>query len=142
MEKQTADMILTNSKFYLGSKFDSEKGEQPVFAEAAAIQGQKFLFVGASEECFAFQGQETAVVDLQGRVALPGLLDGHTHPVTIAKTIWYAALPMSDSKEELLENIRKASEAHPKEEMPYFTQKATQRSSLAAKVQRRNCWTL
>lgn len=120
MEKQTADMILTNSKFYLGSKFDSEKGEQPVFAEAAAIQGQKFLFVGASEECFAFQGQETAVVDLQGRVALPGLLDGHTHPVTIAKTIWYAALPMSDSKEELLENIRKASEAHPKEEMPYF----------------------
>lgn len=113
MEKQTADMILENGRFYLG-------GETPVFAEAAAIQGRRFLLVGTREECRAVQGQETTVIDLQGNVVLPGLLDGHTHPVTIAKTIWYATLPMSDSKEELLQNIKATAEAHPKEEMPYF----------------------
>ncbi|MCI9596879.1 MAG: amidohydrolase family protein [Firmicutes bacterium] len=120
MEKQIADIILKNGKFYLGSASGGRKGEQSVFAEAAAIQGRTFLFAGTSEECLAFQGLGTVVIDLRGRVVLPGLLDGHTHPVTIAKTIWYATLPMSDNKKELLENIKKTAEAHPKEEMPYF----------------------
>lgn len=80
MEKQTADMILENGRFYLG-------GETPVFAEATAIQGRWFLLVGTREECRAVRGQETTAIDLQGNVVLPGLLDGHTHPVTIAKTI-------------------------------------------------------
>jgi predicted amidohydrolase YtcJ len=50
-------------------------------AEAVAIRDGKFIAVGTNDEIKAFVGPETAVVNLGGRMVLPGIVDTHIHPV-------------------------------------------------------------
>ncbi|MFQ2151753.1 amidohydrolase [Aeromonas sanarellii] len=48
-------------------------------AEAMVVQGGKFTYVGSREGAEALRNQATRVVDLQGRMVLPGLHDNHIH---------------------------------------------------------------
>ena len=52
--------------------------EQPS-AEAIAILGDTILGVGSDEEILAFSGEDTSVIDLEGRTMLPGFNDSHSH---------------------------------------------------------------
>ena len=47
--------------------------------EALAIKDGKFVGVGETEEMRALIGQETEVIDLQGKMVVPGFIDGHAH---------------------------------------------------------------
>lgn len=60
------------------------------------------------------------VVDFGGRLVLPSLLDGHTHPMMVAGTNWHCIMPATKDREQLLQNIKETAAAIPKEEMPYF----------------------
>ena len=107
-----ADRILYNGVIYTSP--DTEA------AEAVAIAGDEFICVGSLADCEALKTEETALEDLSGRLVIPGLIDGHTHPITIAKTIWHVRMPDVMEKDELLEVIREYSEKNPKEKVPYF----------------------
>ncbi|HZU06838.1 MAG TPA: amidohydrolase [Chloroflexota bacterium] len=48
-------------------------------AEALAIKEGKILAVGTTAEIEALAGPRTEAIDLQGRTALPGLVDTHVH---------------------------------------------------------------
>ena len=48
-------------------------------ASAVAISGGKFVAVGRDEEVMWLAGPQTAIIDLQGRRVLPGLVDNHLH---------------------------------------------------------------
>ena len=48
-------------------------------ASAVAICGGKFTAVGHDRDIRALAGATTKVIDLQGRSALPGLIDNHLH---------------------------------------------------------------
>src|SRR6202790_677971 len=48
-------------------------------ATAVAIRDGRFLAVGADSEVIALAGPKTKVVDLKGRLVLPGLIDNHLH---------------------------------------------------------------
>lgn len=50
-------------------------------AEALAIREGKIVFVGSNQGAGAFVGPATTVVDLKGRFLMPGLVDGHLHPL-------------------------------------------------------------
>lgn len=108
-----ADIIIYNGKIY---KSDEEKG----FAQAAAIKGDKFICVGTNEECEKFKGEDTKMYDGAGRLILPGLIDGHTHPETIAKSRWRVQMPNFDNMHELLTFVKDYCDAHPAHEVPYF----------------------
>src|SRR3954468_22592086 len=54
---------------------DSAKPE----AQAIAIAGDRILAVGTSEEIRKLVGPSTRVIDLKGRLAIPGLIEGHGH---------------------------------------------------------------
>ncbi|MFT5350339.1 MAG: putative amidohydrolase YtcJ [Gammaproteobacteria bacterium] len=69
---QTADLVYTNAEIYTMDPL------QP-WANAVAIQDNKFIAVGSNEEIGKFVGKNTFVVDLQGRMAMPGIHDAHTH---------------------------------------------------------------
>ncbi len=107
------DKILYNGKIY------TENRNMP-WAEAVAIEGKNISFVGTDSEALKLKEQDTELVDLGGRTVIPGLIDGHTHPDSIAETAWYIRGPLTMDKDELMLNIKKAAEEYPKEVKPYF----------------------
>jgi predicted amidohydrolase YtcJ len=60
-------------------------------AEAIAIQGDKILAVGYSDEILRMADSETELINLDGQTVLPGFVDGHTHilafPFRMDKTL-------------------------------------------------------
>jgi predicted amidohydrolase YtcJ len=52
------------------------------FAEALAVRGGVIQAVGTDDEIRELTGRRTRVVDLAGRLALPGFGDAHVHPVS------------------------------------------------------------
>ncbi len=53
--------------------------ERPQFAEAIAITAGRVDFIGLSHEARGHVGPETRVIDLEGRMVMPGIVDGHFH---------------------------------------------------------------
>ena len=68
------DLILRNGRI---TTLDRSK---PI-ASAVAMQDGRFCAVGTDAEVMALAVAGTRVIDLQGRPALPGLCDNHTHVV-------------------------------------------------------------
>jgi len=58
-------------------------------AEAIAVEGYKIVAVGSDREIGAYVGPDTEVIDLEGRLAIPGFIEGHGHYMSVgwAKTI-------------------------------------------------------
>ena len=52
--------------------------------EAVAIRGNVIVGVGTSEEIKSLICDETKVIDLKGKVVMPGIIDSHTHPSSLA----------------------------------------------------------
>ncbi|HET9974637.1 MAG TPA: amidohydrolase family protein, partial [Streptosporangiaceae bacterium] len=52
------------------------------FAEAVAVRGGVIQAVGRDDEIRELTGRRTRVVDLAGRLVLPGFGDAHVHPVS------------------------------------------------------------
>jgi predicted amidohydrolase YtcJ len=49
--------------------------------QALAIRAGRIVYVGSDQGIAAFIGPGTTVVDLHGRMLMPGLVDGHMHPL-------------------------------------------------------------
>ncbi len=69
-----ADLVLLHGKVWTGER----AGPTP-FVEALAAAGGRILAVGTTDEIRAYVGPGTRVVDLGGRLAVPGLIDSHAH---------------------------------------------------------------
>jgi len=70
-----ADLILTNGRVFAGLA----EG----FAAAVATRGERILAVGTAEAVAATRGTRTRVIDLGGRLAVPGLNEAHLHVVPV-----------------------------------------------------------
>jgi predicted amidohydrolase YtcJ len=68
----TAGLILINGRVWTGSD------TQP-WAEALASSGERIIAVGANADVKKLADTKTRVIDLQGKLALPGFIDDHTH---------------------------------------------------------------
>jgi predicted amidohydrolase YtcJ len=51
----------------------------PEFKEAVAIASGRIVFVGSTKKARAYIGPDTKVLDLGGRMVMPGVIDGHFH---------------------------------------------------------------
>lgn len=63
---------------YLNGTIHTQDGQRRV-ADAMVIADGKFLYVGSRQEAETYQGKDGKVVDLKGRMVLPGLHDNHIH---------------------------------------------------------------
>ena len=61
-------------------------------AQALAIQGGRIVYVGDNAGLAPFLGASTIRVDLAGRFLMPGLVDGHMHPVEAGSTLLKCSL--------------------------------------------------
>ena len=71
-----AEMVIYNGNILTA---DSPDPNSFSTAEAAAIYGGKFVFVGSSREALEFAGASTKKIDLGGRTVIPGLVETHDH---------------------------------------------------------------
>lgn len=67
-----ADTVITNGRIY------TVDTGQP-WVEAVAIGAGKYWFVGDADRAAAYIGAGTNVIDLQGRMAMPGINETHAH---------------------------------------------------------------
>lgn len=112
-----ADLVLTNGKIYT---MDGSMGE----AETAVIKDGRFLYIGRADDPAYkdFVCKNTRVVDLSGKTVIPGIIDSHIHPVSIAKSSWHVLLPRfeDNEREALLEYVKQYCQDHSPKEVPYF----------------------
>ncbi|MBB2495126.1 amidohydrolase [Aquipseudomonas ullengensis] len=69
-----ADLVLINGKV-----FTAETGQ--ALQQAVAVEDGKILKVGSNAEIKALADTSTQVVDLAGKVLMPGMIDAHSHPI-------------------------------------------------------------
>lgn len=85
-----ADLVLTNAKIH--SLTDSD-----TTYEAIAIQAGEIVRLGNDYDLSFLAGIETNVIDLDGKIVLPGFIDAHTHLETVGRRLVHADLSRADS---------------------------------------------
>ncbi|MBN9016212.1 MAG: amidohydrolase [Rhizobiales bacterium] len=99
----------TGTTFILrGGKVYTQNPKQP-WAEAVAVSGKKITAVGTNAEIDALKTEGTKVVELDGRLVMPGFVEGHTHPFLGAFLTSGLNLQLPD-----LDAVLAAIEAHAK----------------------------
>ncbi|WP_030344608.1 amidohydrolase [Streptomyces sp. NRRL S-1022] len=84
-------------------------------ATAVAVTGDRITAVGHAE-VRALAGPRTEVVDLAGRLLLPGFQDAHVHPVPAGLELSRCDLTGATTAEETVAAVRAYAEAHPERE--------------------------
>ena len=110
----TATRIFKNGKIYTVNK------NQP-WAEAVAVEGDKIVFVGDNDGAMKLADSNTQVTDLEGKMMMPGFIDGHVHPLTAAAFASAINLSPCENKQDVLDVVRDYVTAHPDQEA-YFGQ--------------------
>jgi predicted amidohydrolase YtcJ len=70
---RTGTIALINGKVY------TVNPKMP-WAEAVVIDSNTIVFVGSRADAEKYIGKETKVIDLNGRMVMPGFIDAHMHP--------------------------------------------------------------
>ncbi|WP_058366613.1 amidohydrolase [Haloparvum sedimenti] len=84
--------------------------------EAVAVRDGAVVRVGDSYDVSFLAGAETDVVDLDGRVLLPGFVDAHTHLTTVGRYLVHADLSGADSPGDAVDLLaERAAECGPDE---------------------------
>jgi len=101
---QEADLILYNGKIVTADKhFRIE--------EAMAIRGGRVLRVGKSEDVLKTEGNRTQMLDLGGKMVLPGLIDSHVHPSSACMTEFEHAVPQMETIRDVLDYVKSRADA-------------------------------
>ncbi len=105
---QKADTIISGGRIF--------SGLAEGFVEALAIGGDRILAVGSVADVEALRGPSTRVIDLAGRVAIPGLNDAHMHLLPLGLGMQEVNLRPEEgvtSMDELLRRIGEAAKSKP-----------------------------
>lgn len=76
-------------------------------AEALAVNQNHLIMVGTNDEVKPLIGPGTRVIDLQGKLVLPGFIDAHTHFLNGGFALRAVKLRDCRSREEFVERIKK-----------------------------------
>ncbi len=96
---QEADLILHNGKIVTVDRAFT-------ISQALAVKGDRLIRVGTSREVMATRGQRTTMIDLAGKMVLPGLVDSHAHPTDASLTEFDHPVPDMETISEVLNYIR------------------------------------
>src|SRR5258708_24058563 len=102
-----ADLILTNGKIWTVSTAQPQ-------AEAVACIASRIVAVGSSADIRKWAGPKTQVIDLGGKLAVPGFNDAHVHFYAGGSHIASVQLRDAKSEAEFRERIHKFAATLPK----------------------------
>ena len=98
---EPADLILRNGKIV------TLEDDQPV-VEAIATKGNKILALGSTELVQKHLGPETHVIDLQGKLVVPGFIEGHGHFMGLGRSKMMLDLTQAKSWQEIVDMVAEA----------------------------------
>ena len=102
-----ADLVLTNGKIVTVDEAVPE-------AEAVAVRGDRIVAVGTSDQIASLVGDDTEVVDLAGRLVVPGFIEGHGHYVRLGEAQTILDLTATTSWQQIVDAVAgAAAEAEP-----------------------------
>lgn len=102
-KKEPADLVLTNGKIVTVDEANPE-------AEALAVRGDTIMAVGSSKEIKPYIGEKTKVIDLEGKLAIPGFIDAHAHFTSIGQAKMRLDLTKVRNWDEIVAIVREAVE--------------------------------
>ena len=103
-----ASLVLLNGKIYT---LDPKKPT----AQAVAVLEEKIIYVGKNSEASKLAGPDTEVIDLKGKIVLPGLTDCHVHMAGFGRSLSALDLRNVTSIAQLKELVREKAENLPRE---------------------------
>ena len=101
-----ADLVLKNGQIYT---VDAARS----WAHAVAVKDGKIIAVGSNASVEKYIGAGTTLVDLEGHMAMPGIIDSHSHPGMVAMDKERCILPgtfENPGEEELVAAILACNE--------------------------------
>ena len=102
------DLILKDGRIWTADP------AQP-WADAIAIHHNRIVAVGDNLQVAATAGPHTRVIELNGRLTIPGFDDGHVHLIRGALRVTRVDLSGACSLSEMQKRIRDYAAAHPRE---------------------------
>ena len=82
--------------------------------EALAVAGDTIMAIGSDDEIEPCIGAQTRVIDLQGKLAVPGLVDGHGHYMSLGESLMGLNLRPAQNWEKIVSLVAQAArEAQP-----------------------------
>ena len=106
MAQNQADLVLQRGKVVTVD-------EQNPFAEVVAIAEDRILAVGTNEEIAKLIGEATKVVDLNGRLLIPGFIEGHGHFLGLGQSKMMLDLSTANSWDDIVEQVAEAAKTTP-----------------------------
>lgn len=104
-EQTHADLILDNAFIY------TMDGARSI-AQCVAISNGKILFVGSNADAAPFAGPMTRIIDLTGKMVLPGFHDSHAHPANGYLESLACDLSEMQTKEQVFKTISNYAQEH------------------------------
>jgi predicted amidohydrolase YtcJ/beta-lactamase class A len=98
-----ADLVLTNGRVWTGSPAHP-------WAEAIASRGERIIATGSGKEIKKLINSSTRVIDLAGKLALPGFIDDHTHFMNGGFQMLSVDLRDAPTREEFARRIKEKAE--------------------------------
>ncbi|MGD8293092.1 MAG: amidohydrolase family protein, partial [Desulfobacterales bacterium] len=107
-----ADLVLQNGFVYTVDK-------QHRHTEAVAVRDNKIAYVGHTEGVQEYIGPNTEVIDLTGKMLLPGFVDSHAHASATINEDDSVMLYHLESKEAYVAAVKSFAEKHPDMDVIY-----------------------
>lgn len=98
-----ADLVLTNGKL---ATVDPSQPQ----AEALAVSGDRIVAVGSAAEIETYVGPATTVIDLGGRLAIPGFIEGHGHFMSLGQAQTILDLTTARTWDDIVAMVGEAAE--------------------------------
>ncbi len=106
---QPADLIVTGARVY------TVDPARPM-AQAFAVRAGRVVFVGSAAEAATLRGPATRVMELGGRIVVPGLVDAHAHLTGLGSALRTVDLTGTRSYDEVIARVAaRAREVRPGE---------------------------
>ncbi len=103
-----ADLILKNGRIWTGDPAEP-------WADAVAVRRNRIVAAGDNLQVAGLAGKTARVIDLGGRLAVPGFNDSHIHLMQAALRTTQADLTGACTVAELQKRVRDYAAAHPKD---------------------------
>jgi len=101
-----ADLVLHNGKI---ATVDTARPS----AQALAVQGEKIVALGTDEEINRYIGEKTQVIDLAGKLAVPGFIDSHLHFMSVGETKLQLDLTKAKNWDDIVAMVAEAAKTTP-----------------------------